>query len=225
MGILTRFRDIMAANINALLDKCEDPEKMIDQYMIDLTESLADVKKETAEIMAEEKRAKRLVDENAAEVAKYAEFAKKALIAGNEDDAKVFLAKKQSLESVGAELEKAYAAARENAVHMREMHDKLVNDINSLENRRRAIKAKAAVAETQQKMNKISSSMSNASGSISAFERMEAKVDRMLDQANAQAELNAGSDNSAEALAKKYSGSNSAAVNDELAALKAELGL
>ena len=40
MGILTRFKDIMSANINALLDKCEDPEKMIDQYMRNLESDL-----------------------------------------------------------------------------------------------------------------------------------------------------------------------------------------
>ena len=46
MGILTRFTDIMKSNINALLDKCEDPAKMIDQTLRDLREDLAEVKKE-----------------------------------------------------------------------------------------------------------------------------------------------------------------------------------
>lgn len=225
MGILTRFKDIMSANINALLDKCEDPSKMIDQYLRDLTENLAEVKEETAAIMAEEKKAKRMVDENAAEVAKYTEFAKKALMAGNDEDAKVFINKKQTLEAAGVDLAKTYAAAHENAVKMREMHDKLVNDINSLEARRQTVKAKVAVAKTQEKMNKISGSMNASSGTMRAFESMEAKADRMLDEAQAAAELNQGDDNSAENLAKKYSGAESASVNDELAALKAELGL
>ncbi|MDE5872916.1 MAG: PspA/IM30 family protein, partial [Lachnospiraceae bacterium] len=47
MGIISRFKDIMAANINALLDKAEDPEKMIDQTMRNLTKDLAAVKEET----------------------------------------------------------------------------------------------------------------------------------------------------------------------------------
>ena len=71
MSILSRFKDIMSANINALLDKCEDPAKMIDQYLRQLKEDLAEVKQETAAVMAEEKRTKRLVDDNAAEIAKY----------------------------------------------------------------------------------------------------------------------------------------------------------
>ena len=52
MGIIARFRDIMAANINALLDKAEDPEKMIDQLMRNLASDLAEVKEETAGIIA-----------------------------------------------------------------------------------------------------------------------------------------------------------------------------
>ena len=53
-GILKRFKDIMASNINALIDKAEDPAKMIDQYLRNLEEDLGKVKAETAAIMAEE---------------------------------------------------------------------------------------------------------------------------------------------------------------------------
>ena len=119
MGILQRFSDIVSANVNALLDKAEDPGKMIDEYLRKATKDLAEVKQETAGVMAEESRTKRLVDDNAAQVAKYEALAKKALLAGNEDDARVFLSKKQELESAGAGLQTAYAAAHENAVKMR----------------------------------------------------------------------------------------------------------
>ena len=57
---------------------------------------------------------------------------KKALLAGNEEDARVFISRKQELENVGAGLLTAYAAAHENAVKMRQMHDKLVSDIEAL---------------------------------------------------------------------------------------------
>ena len=91
MGILTRFKDIMSANINALLDKCEDPEKMIDQYMRNLESDLGKVKAETASVMAEETRCKRELDECTADVAKYQSYAEKALKAGNEADARTYL--------------------------------------------------------------------------------------------------------------------------------------
>jgi len=70
MGILTRFKDIMSANINALLDKCEDPEKMIDQYMRNLESDLGKVKAETASVMAEETRCKRELEKVKTQVEK-----------------------------------------------------------------------------------------------------------------------------------------------------------
>lgn len=226
MGILSRFTDIISANINALLDKAEDPAKMIDQYLRNMANDLAEVKRETASVMAEESRTKRLVDENAKEVAKYTDLAKKALLAGNEDDARIFLSKKQELEDVGAGLQTSYAAAHENAIKMRQMHDKLVQDINTLNGRREMIKAKVAVAKTQDRVNKIGASADKAQGAMGAFDRMEAKADKMLDEANAMADLNTRPVDDAQALEEKYAKSDvNASVEDELAAMKAQLGL
>ena len=226
MGILQRFSDIIQANVNAILDKMEDPAKMIDQYLRELADNLAEVKQETAGVMAEEARTKRLVDENAAEVAKYTDLAKKALQAGNEADAKVFIAKKQQLESAGAGLASAYASAHENAEKMRQMHDKLVSDIETLKSRRETIKAKVAVATTQQKVNEVSSASDKASGAMSAFDRMEEKADRMLDEANAMSQLNAAPVDEAKALEEKYSAAaTDASVDSELEQMKKELGL
>ena len=226
MGILDRFTSIIKANINDLLDKAEDPAKMIDQYLIDMTESLAAVKKETAGVMAEETRTKRLVDENQADIEKYDNLARKALQSGNEDDARTFLAKKQQLEAKGESLQESYAAAKGNADKMRQMHDKLVSDINELKSRREAIKAKVAVAKTQEKVNEMASSTNKAEGAISAFNRMEAKADAMLDRAQAEAELNQAPVDSMEELEKKYTTAGSdASVDAELEKLKSEMGL
>ena len=226
MGILDRFTTIVKANINELLDKAEDPAKMVDQYLVDLTESLADVKRETAGVMAEEARTKRAADANAEEVSRMGDLAKKALKAGNEGDARVFLAKKQKLETAGAELQKAADAAKANADKMRQMHDKLVSDIEDLKSRRETIKAKMAVAKTQEKVAGYTSGADKAESAIEAFNRMEEKADRMLDTADAMAELNTEPVDDAESLAEKYAGAaDSAAVDDELARLKAEMGL
>ncbi|WP_249040397.1 PspA/IM30 family protein [Eggerthella sinensis] len=224
--MLDRFTDIVKANINDLLDRAEDPSKMIDQYLRDMTESLAEVKKETAGVMAEETRTKRLVDDNAADIAKYDALARKALEAGNEDDARTLLAKKQELDKHGANLQVAYEAAQVNANKMRQMHDKLVDDIEQLNGRREAIKAKVAVAKTQDKVNGFASSADKAAGTMSAFDRMEAKADAMLDRANAMDELNRQPVDEAAALEAKYANAGTdAAVEDELTRLKQEMGL
>ena len=224
MGILTRFKDIMSANINSLLDKCEDPAKMIDEYMRQVTEQLAEVKVETAGVMAEEKRTKRLVEENEENITKYDTLARKALSAGNEDDARVFLAKKQEYVKNGTELQKAYDVAKENSSRMKEMHDKLTDDVKTLEQRRQNVKSKIAVAHTQEKLNKVASSMDTASSSMKAFEKMEQKADKMLDEANAMAELENSNVDEAEDLEAKYA-NVSTSVDEEIEKMKREMGL
>ncbi|MCI9261336.1 PspA/IM30 family protein [uncultured Adlercreutzia sp.] len=226
MGILDRFASIVKANINELLDKAEDPEKMVDQYLREMTESLAEVREATAGVMAEEKRTKKLVDDNMAEMAKYEDLAKKALAAGNEGDARTFLAKKQELAGRTEGLTIAYEGAKANADKMRMMHDKLVKDIEELNARKATIKAKAAVAKTQSKVNEMTSAGDRAEGARSAFDRMEAKADDMLERANAVAELSEKPKDPTEELEKKYEQAGvTAAVDDDLARLKKEMGL
>ncbi|MGP6139037.1 MULTISPECIES: PspA/IM30 family protein [unclassified Jeotgalibaca] len=225
MSILGRFSDIISANVNAVIDRMEDPEKMIDQYLRDMMEDLAEVKHDTAGVMAEEARAKREVDQNEAEVRKYEELAKKALEAGNEDDARIFLSKKQEIESVGAGLASSYASAHENAVKMRQMHDKLAKDINTLRQRRDMIKGKMSVAKAQEKLNDVSENVTRSESAMGSFKRMEDKATRMLDEANAMSELNSEPLDEAKALEEKYASQTSAAVEDELERMKKDLGM
>ena len=224
MGIISRFKDIMAANINALLDKAEDPEKMIDQYLRNLESDLAKVKQETASVMAEETKTKRQLDECTEEIAKMQAYAEKAVLAGNDEDAKKFLMKKKDLVVKQASLQETYKLAADNAAKMRQMHDKLVSDISQLDARRDALKAKIAVAKTQETINKIGSSVNGAADSLSAFDKLEAKVNRKLDEANAMAELNNSGVNEVNDLKRKYGAYTTSEVDDELAALKAKVG-
>ena len=224
MSILSRFGDIMAANINALLDKAEDPAKMVDQTLRNLRENLADVKKETKAVMADELSAKRRLDECQAEIARYTNAATNAVKAGQDNDARVLLEKKQSLSAKLTDLQQTYDLAHANATKMRQMHDKLVNDIAELETRKDIIKAKINVAKAQERINKVTDAAGDASDNLAAFDRMEDKADRLLDEAMAHAELNEGPKDEAADLAAKYGGgSSNMSVEDELAAIKASM--
>lgn len=223
MGILSRFKDIMAANINAVLDKLEDPAKMIDQLIRDISDDLGEVKAETASVMAEEQRQKRAVDECRAEIEKYQNYAIKAIQSGNDEDAKAFLNRKNQLASGLPGLEEAYTLARDNATKMRQMHDKLEAELNELNSKRSALKAKIAVAKTQEKLNQMSDSAESVAKGLASFDKVEEKVDRMLDKANAMAELNRDETESLAQLEAKYD-AKVTDVDNELAALKAQLG-
>ena len=113
-----------------------------------------------------------------------------------------------------------------NADNMQAMHDKLVRDNENLESKRDSIKAKMATAKAQKHMNQVLSGGDKAAASIDAFERYEAKADKMLDEAAAMTELNkTADDNTADSLLDKYKNGGSADVDDELEKMKKELGL
>ena len=227
MGIISRFKDIMASNINALMDKWEDPEKMIDQYLRNLEKDLNQIKSETASVMAEEKASKRRLDDCEAEIAKMDEYARKAVTSGDDAAAKSFLSRKADLTSQRDLLQQQYTLACENSIKMKEMHDKVVTDISALKSKRDQLKAKIKVAETQKKINNLTGAGS-AVGNMSKFDEMEEKINRKLDEADAMATLNGVTDTSSslDALSAKYDdGAKATAVDDELAALKASMGL
>ena len=228
-GILSRFKDIMSSNINALLDKVEDPMKMIDQYIRNLESDLGKVKAETAAVMAEETKSKRELDECIDSINKMQTYAEKALLSGNEADARTFLSKKGELNNKLISLQQTYDIAKENSTKMREMHDKLIKDISQLNTRRDELKAKMAVANTQEKLNKIGSSVNGAIGNMSKFDEMEAKINKKLDTANAMAELNnSQKEENIEDLIAKYDNetkNTSSEIDDELSELKSKLGL
>ena len=227
MGILSRFSEIISSNINALLDKAEDPEKMCMEYIRKMSEDLAEVKKETAEVIAEEKRCKKLADASEAEIAKYLDLAKQALEAGNNDDARIFIAKKQEIERNSEGIRTAYKVAAQNADKMRRLHDKLTTDIQTLNARLESIRAKVSVAKTQEVVNKYTTTNKEYDQTMNAFDRMEEKADDMLDAAESMAELNSAANtlDAAESLEAKYSTGSSLSVDSELESLRAELGL
>ncbi|MBF6632689.1 PspA/IM30 family protein [Microbacterium sp. APC 3898] len=223
MEILKRFKDIMTSNINALLDKAEDPEKMIDQYLRDLNSDLGKVKSETAAIMAAEKRERRELEEFEKEIGDMQRYAVKALEAGNEDDARKFLQRKAELSEKVTDKQTAVELAAANTQQMRQMHDKLESDIGELESRRSELKGKASVAKTQKRMNDFASSVDGAGERISAFDKMEQKINQELDEAIAMSELNKGSSTDIKDLASKYDSDSS--VDDELESLKAGINV
>ena len=224
MGILSRCRDILASNINALLDKAEDPAKMVDQYLIDAKKDLAECKQETAGVMAAEKQAKRDLDQCKAEVAQYADIARKALAAGDEGDARKALEIKQRNEAQLPQLQANYDSAHENAEMMRKVYDKLASDIQDLEARKRTVKGTVAAAKAQEAVNRVGARSQYGSAASEGMAKMERKAAERLDRASAMSELDMGSDvGSGKDLAAKYGAGGSSSVDAELAALKAEM--
>ena len=189
MGILARFKDIMASNVNAALDKADDPEKAIAAYMRTLTGDLGQVRAETAAVLAAEQRAGRALEEGRAETAKLQRYAEKASAEGRTDEARRFLERKQAAAAKERELQAAYDQAAANAAGMKQMHDKLSADIGELTERLEKLKGKATAAKVQRELNAAGSPVG---GADSRLKQWEEKVNLEYDEAMAIAELRTG---------------------------------
>jgi len=221
MGIIERCKKIMEANVNAFLEKYEDPSVMIDQYLDDLNRDFGQVKAETAGVMADAAFARRQVADCEKEIDTCLAYATRAVDCGNDDDARAFLVKKQGLETKLAEYRQALEVAELNVTKMRQMHDKLNSDIAQVTAKRNVLKAKLSVAKTQQRIVDIENGLTGTAEKLNGIGRMETKIDRMLAEADAMAQLQEPEDPTADIM-KKYDGvAVDARVEAELAALKA----
>lgn len=224
METLGRIPKILEANINDLLDKCENPEKMINQMLVDYKRNLAEVKKATVEVIADMKVAEQKLQECDEAIARKTKAAEAALRAGNEGDARTLLASKQTMEVTREQLKKNYDVCVNNANQMKAGYNKLVADIDALEQRADTAKAQLKIAEAQQKMHSTAN-MAKANKINDSFAKYEEKAQRELAKANAATELDEQVE-TAEQIMAKYEGSgNTSAVDDELAAMKARMGL
>ena len=124
MGIAERFATIMKANINDLLET-GGPLKYFDELLGELKGAVGEAEQETSVLEAAEKRAKEAYDAAIAKIKEQQEAAKRALIAGNQGDARKSLAEKVQLEQKVGGLEAAYKTAKENADKMRAMRDQM----------------------------------------------------------------------------------------------------
>jgi phage shock protein A len=221
MGILSRARDILASNINALLDKAEDPSKMIDQLLRDAKSDLADVKKEAAQVIAQEDASRRQLDKERKDVVDYTKAAKAALAKGEEADALKLAERIAKEQAELSQAEKVFDMCKANADNMRAVYKKLTADIQLLEGKRANLKGLAAASKAQESVNKMASKTTGGIGT--KIDDMEKKIQQRFDAANAMASLDAEVGDEAASLMTKYAGEGGA--NDVLARLKVEMGL
>jgi len=183
MGLLSRFKNIMKANVNASLESTKNPEKELDDFFRNANMELGKIKAEAASAQAEMNTAKRALDESNSEITKLQRYAEKAVEAANDDDARKFLERKSVQAAKQKQLQAAYERAASKAASLQQIQDKLASDLERLEARRLELKGKLAEAKLQQQLNTPSSSIHDA------FKAVEEEANRILDEAAARAEL------------------------------------
>ncbi|MDP9382657.1 MAG: PspA/IM30 family protein [Chloroflexota bacterium] len=209
---------ILRANINALLDRAENPEVVIDQIIRDMASAIAEARGQVADMIAQEKILQANVQRNESLAQEWMQKATLAVQNGRDDLAREALRRRQDYD----ENARVY---REQLTAQSHMVDKLKNDLQQLESKyedarrnREILIARHRRAETQQRVAQVSAQL-NTMDPSAELGRMEERIRLQEARAEAQAELQTTSFNDEFAAL----GANSE-VENELAALKAQLG-
>ena len=218
MGIFKRIKDLALANINDALDKAEDPEKMLNQFLREMEEDIMDAEKAVAQQIASEKSLEQKVRSLEELIAKRQDQAEKAIDAGNDELAKRALQDKKDQTATLDSIRPSYETTKASADQLRAKLSEMKKEYDKMKNRKEALQARAQAAKAQTKINQAMSGFGVDNGA-KGFDRMDKKVLEMEARAQASEELsgtNKSLDDEFEAL-----GTNSE-IDDELAALKAK---
>ncbi|MCP4159744.1 MAG: phage shock protein A [Deltaproteobacteria bacterium] len=214
MGIFTRFMDIVNSNINALLDKAEDPEKMIRLMMQEMEDTLVDLKSSCAAKIASRSRTMRDMELYKSKVAQWTERALLAVSKGRDDLAKEALIEKKeaqvNLDNITRELEHVTQIIDECKKNIVQIEDKLQVVIQ----KHKSLILRGKEAQEQTRMNNVLRK-SSGSGVMSRFDDFENRIERMESDAEVSSYGTSGKLESE--FSKLEAGDD---VEDELAKLK-----
>jgi phage shock protein A len=188
MGILDRIRTVLKANINALISKAEDPEKMLNQLIMDMNEQLLEAKKQVAMAIADEKKLERQALENKTQGEDWEKKAMLAVKAGKDDLAKEALVRKQEYDGYAASFQKEFDSQHAAVEQLKDALRQLQAKIEEASRKKNLLVARAKRAEAQKQIQQTMGSLS-ANSSFDTFDRMAQKVDQVEAEAEAMKEL------------------------------------
>lgn len=221
-GIFRRLADILRANINELLNKAEDPEKMLNQMLIEMREQLADAKRQVAVAIADEKKLRRQLDQQQQEAQVWEQRAMAALQQGKEDLAKQALSRRNSANDLSKQFEEQWQKQAEAVEALKNALRQLNAKIDEAKRKKDLLIARAKRAEAQKQIQETLQGI-GASSAFDTFERMEQKVLEREAQAEAAVDLNA--ELSGMDLEKQFADLGTVDVDADLEELKARMGL
>ena len=188
MGILERIRTVLKSNINALISKAEDPEKMLNQLIMDMNEQLLEAKKQVAMSIADEKKLERQALENKAQGEDWEKKAMLAVKAGKDDLAKEALVRKQEYDGYASSFQKEFESQHASVEQLKDALRQLQAKIEEASRKKNLLIARAKRAEAQKQIQQTMGSLSGTS-SFDTFDRMAQKVDQVEAEAEAMKEL------------------------------------
>ena len=223
MGMFSRLAQLIQANLNDLISRSEDPEKMLNQVVLEMNAQLISAKKQVAVSIADEKHLAKQLEQEKANAAEWERRAVLAVRGGDDALAKEALTRKKEHDTLTATYQdqwnKQKAAVDQLKTALRMLNDK----IEEAKRKKNVLIARKKRAEAQKAIHETMSGLKDQSA-FETFSRLETKIDRIEAEAEAGAELS--EEMTGDSLAQKFKNLEaSSGADDELAALKQKMGL
>jgi phage shock protein A len=219
MNIFERIATLLKSNINALISSAEDPEKILNQLIIDMRSQFLEARKQVAVAIADEKRLKRQYEKESAKAREWEKKAMTAVRAGRDDLARESLGRKSEADEISAQYQAQWQAQEKAAAQLKDALTRLNAKIGEASRKKNLLIARQKRAEAQQKIQDTMAGLSD-NGAFDTFARMEHKVDQMEAEAEAAVELS-GTDDQLESQLDALE----VGQDDALAALKSKMGV
>ncbi len=217
MGLFDRISMLLRANVNDMVSKAEDPEKILEQAVIEMQSDLVQLRQAVASSIANQKRTEQQYNKGMADANSWQNKAQLALTKGDEDLAREALVRKKSYSETAASLKAQLDGQAGQVETMKKSLIQLESKISEMKNKKTMLQARSQSAKAQEKLQSAVGSIGNNSA-MQAFERMEEKV--LQAEAKSQAAIELTGADLESKFAALESGSD---VDDELAAMKQQM--
>lgn len=222
MAIFSRIGTLLKSNVNDLISKSEDPEKMLNQMLIDMQQQLVEAKQQVAVAIADEKRLRKQFDNERAAAQEWEKKAMLAVKAGNDELAKQALQRKGEHAKTALSFEQQWQAQKAAVDQLKGALQSLNNKIEEAKRKKNLLIARAKRAEAQQTIAETMDGL-NQTSAFDTMSRMEEKIDKMEAEASATYEL--AETASGDDLQRQFDALETVESDDALAALKAKMGV
>ncbi len=223
MGIFARLATLIKSNLNDLISRSEDPEKMLNQVVIDMANQLVEAKKQVAIAIADEKKLAKQAEGESANAAEWERRAMLAVRAGDDALAKEALARKKEHEQLATAYKDQWQKQKQAVDQLKTALRLLNNKIEEAKRKKNVLIARKKRAEAQKAIQETMGGLTNTSA-FETFERMSTKIDQIEAEAEAASEL--AEQYSGDVLAHKFGQLEATAgAEDDLAALKRKMGV
>ena len=221
MGIMDRMATVIKSNLNHLINKAEDPEKMLDQILIQLRQQLVEAKREVAVAIADEKRLAAQLEAELEQVREWERRATMAVQKGEDDLAREALRRKADHEQIAIGYKKQWDAQQASTENLKNALRALSQKIEEAGRKKNLLVARQKRAEAQKHIHEVMTGLTDTSA-FESFDRMTSKVEQIEAQADAAVELS--QELSGDTMEQRFRALESSTdVEQELHALKAKV--